>query len=327
MRAAIAAAAAALVAGAATAPPAQAGALAFCDPPATLDAVQQDRLLRFAAVIKDELDRSGASVALVARAGLDLGRWGQRYSHAGVSLRDSPNGRWSVRQLYFDCDEKRPRLFDQGVAGFVVGAADPGLGHVAVVLPPPAEAAALEAAALDPRRSLNLLGAAYSANAYAFAARYQNCNQWVAELLALAWGRLDAADGPLPAADSVADAAAASPSAAPGDDAPLRAAAQRWLRDAGYEPVAFELGSPVWVWLAGRLPWLNTDDHPDADLAQSRLRVSMPASIESFVRRRSPPARRIEFCHDDARIVVRHGWLPLGPGCTPADGDRIIALD
>lgn len=89
----------------------------------------------------------------------------------------------------------------------------------------------------------------------------------------------------------------------------------------------FELGSPLSVWLAGRLPWLNTDDHPDADLEQSLLLVSMPASIEAFVRARPPGARRIEFCHDERRIVVRYGWTALGPGCAAADGDRVIALD
>jgi hypothetical protein len=256
-------------------------------------------------VIKDELDRSGTPAALIARAGLDLGRWGQRYSHAGVSLRSSPNGPWSVRQLYFDCDEQRPRIFDQGIAGFVVGAADPGLGHVAVVLPPAADAAALAAAALDSRLALQLLGGAYSANAYAFATRYQNCNQWVAELLALGW------------------------SAGPATETGLqpREAAQRRLQQQGYEPVVFELGSPLWTWLAGQLPWLHTDDHPEADLAQSRLKVSMPASIEAFVRSRAPQAARIEFCHDDRQILVRHGWEPLDGRCEPRPGDRVVPFD
>ena len=35
--------------------------------------------------------------------------------------------------------------------------------------------------------ALALLGREYSANAYPFSPRYQNCNQWVAELLATAW--------------------------------------------------------------------------------------------------------------------------------------------
>jgi hypothetical protein len=40
------------------------------------------------------------------------------------------------------------------------------------------------------RRVLHLLAATYSANAYAFSTRYQNCNQWVMEMLAAGWGDL-----------------------------------------------------------------------------------------------------------------------------------------
>ena len=47
------------------------------------------------------------------------------------------------------------------------------------------EAAVIEQAALDKNQALQLLGATYSANAYAFSQKYQNCNQWVAELLAV----------------------------------------------------------------------------------------------------------------------------------------------
>ena len=70
------------------------------------------------------LEASGQAVALVARSGLDLDRFAVRYSHAGVSLRDSPNTPWSVRQLYFACEERAPRLYDQGLAGFVQGTRD-----------------------------------------------------------------------------------------------------------------------------------------------------------------------------------------------------------
>lgn len=315
----------------AAAPAAHAGVLAYCDAPTALDATQQDRMLRFAAVIKDELEASGASLALVARSGLDLERWGQRYSHAGISLRASPNGPWSVRQLYYDCDQARPRLFDQGIAGFVLGAADPGQGRVSAVLMPPDLAGPVEAAALDRPAALGLVGDAYSANAFPFATRYQNCNQWVAELLALAWG--DAGDGraaaPAAASDDSAATASASSSAAAREAATVgvRRQAQRWLRDQGYEPASFDLGDPLLAWLAGQLPWLHTDDHPPADLEQWRLRVSMPASIEAFVRARAESAQRIEFCHDTRRIVVHRGWSPLGAECMPAPGDRVVTLD
>ena len=55
------------------------------DAPPALSATQQDRLLRFAAVVKDELERSGRSVALIARSGLDLSRFGVRYMAGAVA--------------------------------------------------------------------------------------------------------------------------------------------------------------------------------------------------------------------------------------------------
>ena len=86
--------------------------------------------------MKAELDQSGAQMALVSRSGLALQRLDQRYSHAGVSLKASDNTPWSVRQLYYACDEQRPRLFDQGMSGFVMGANDPDEGYLSIVLLP-----------------------------------------------------------------------------------------------------------------------------------------------------------------------------------------------
>jgi len=281
---------------------ARAGALRYCDSPAELDATQQDTLFRFAAVIKTALDTSGHGLALIARAGFDLSRFDMRYSHAGVSVRANPNGPWSVRQLYFDCDQKKPRVFDQGMSGFVTGTGNPNLGYVSVLLLPEAAAAPLERAVLDNPRAVLLVGPAYSANAYAFDTRYQNCNQWVAEMLAVAWGGL--ADAP-----------------------DLRLDAQRWLQDQRYQPATFDLGNPLLMWLGGALPWLHSDDHPQADLDALRFRVSMPASIEDFVRARLPEATRLQFCHAERRVVVRRGWAPIAEGCVPQAGDTVVALD
>ena len=163
--------------------------LDFCHGPSEPGAAAQDRLIQVAALVKAELDQSGAQMALVSRSGLALQRLDQRYSHAGVSLKTSDNAPWSVRQLYYACDEQRPRLFDQGMSGFVMGANDPDEGYLSIVLLPDAAAAPIERATRDDTQALKLLGDTYSANAYAFSTRYQNCNQWVAELLAQAWGR------------------------------------------------------------------------------------------------------------------------------------------
>jgi hypothetical protein len=292
----------------AAAPPAGASVLGHCIEPAPLSAAQQDRLLRFAGIVRAELEASGQRLALVARSGLDLSRFGQRYSHAGISLKSSGHVPWSVRQLYYACDEDRPKIFDEGLAGFVRGTDDPALGYVSAVLLPEAAAAPVERAALDDRQALQLLGERYSANAFAFSVTYQNCNQWVLELLARAWG-----------------APKAGPGEADGD--PARAQAQRWLQARGYTPAVFDVGNPLLMALAGLMPWLNNDDHPPEDRAAAVYRVSMPASIEAFVQAGVPGALRLEFCHDGRQVVVRRGWAPIADGCRPSAGDRVIALD
>lgn len=278
---------------------AHAGSYRFCDQPLELNAEQKDRLFRLGGVIKDALEQHATGgVALMSRSGLDLARFGHRFSHAGVSLKANADTPWAVRQLYYACDEKRPRLYDQGISGFLLGTEDPKVGYVSVVFLPEAPARALEAAALDKRGALSLLSGVYSANAFAFSERYQNCNQWVAELLASAWS-----DTPITS----------------------RTDAQEWLVQRDYEPSRFDIHHRWLLSLAmAFVPWLHRDDHPPEDLDDATLRISMPASIESFVRRQVPGATRMEFCHNERHMVVRRGWAPIAEGCTPGDGDTVI---
>lgn len=281
---------------------AQAGAPASslprgCDRAIDVTATQQDRLLRFAAVVREALAGSGAEVALIARAGTDLSRFGLRYSHAGVALADGLDMPWAVRQLYYACAEGQPRLFDQGLAGFVSGSDDASVGYVRLLLLPPEAAAPLAAAARDKALALGLLNARYSANAYPFSTRYQNCNQWVAELLAAAIAGLATRDD-----------------------------AQAWLQREGYAPAPVH-ASP-WLMLAGRfVPWLHFDDHPAAQLDAGAVQTSLPDSLEAFALRRWPTARRIELCHGPQGVVQREGGAPLAAGCVPGEGDAVAALD
>lgn len=285
--------------------PSRPGSSAYCDGGPPADAEQQHRALQLAALVKDELQRAGARVALVARSGLDLDWLGHRYSHAGLGLQDSTLGPWAVRQLYYACDERRPRLFDQGLAAFLSGVDDPARGFLSVVMLGDDAARALEPVLRDDRRASAVLGGAYSANAHAFGAAYQNCNQWVAEVLALGWGGLPE-EGPTPS---------------------LRGQAQRWLRERGYLPASVELGTGPLMWLSRRWPYLHADDHPEEDLHQGRYRVSLPASLEAFVRRHDTGARRLEICHQAGRVVLRRGWEPLGADCLPGAEDTVRTLE
>lgn len=277
------------------------GPSAFCDRTHQLSAREQDLSLRFAAIVRGELGSADGSAALISRSGLDLSRFRIRYSHTAVAWRGDSDG-WSMRQLYYACDEGRPRIFDQGLAGFVMGIDNPTLGYVSIVQLPADASLSMRRAALDRPRALHLLAASYSANAYAFSLRHQNCNQWVVELLAVAWGNL-----------------------ADGDD--LRERAQRWLQGLPYSPEPVDVGSPALMFASLFVPLLHLDDHPDEDRVAMRLRISLPSTVEALVREHVPGSERIELCHDGRRVVVHRGWTPIAEGCRPGEGDRVLSLD
>lgn len=308
-----------------------AGVGAFCTDTTEPGAALQDRLIQVAAVVKTELAASGHRAAIVARSGLALQRLGQRYSHAGVSLQASPNAPWSVRQLYFACNEQRPRIFDQGLPGFVLGVHDAEVGFVSALLLPPEPEARLTQAALNDTLALHLLGSTYSANAHAFALTFQNCNQWLAELLATAWGGLRVetrddlrANAPDGQREQTPDALGAQATAAMPDVLHARAQAQAWLQQQGYQATVLQVGWAPLLWLANLSPWLHTRDHPAADLAAARLRVSMPEGLAHFVQQQYPSTQRLEVCYTSQHVVVRRGWTPLPDDCQPAEGDRVV---
>ena len=279
-----------------------AGLPTFCEREQDISAAQQDRVLRFAGVVRQELERSGGKVALISRAGTDLSRFGLLYSHAGVALRGDADGAWAVRQLYYACDDARPHLFDQGISGFALGADAPSSGHVSLLFLPDDDAAALERAARDKALALALLAGKYSANAYAYGTEYQNCNQWVAELLAGAWGGVT------------------------GEGRQLRQQAQGWLRAQGYVPGPVRVPGHLLMFAGQFVPLVHVNDHPVDDIHALALQVSVPASIESFVRQRAPRTQRVEICHDEGRIVVRRGWEPLGAACEPGPDDEVTVI-
>lgn len=276
----------------------------YCDAESRLTVEHKDRLLRLAGLIRAELDRSGAPVAIISRTGLDLARWDIRHSHAGIGVSRGGATPWQVRQLYYACDEGQPRIFDQGLPAFLFGADQPTLGHVSVVLLPEAAAEPVRSAALDNRLALALLAGRYSANAYAFSTRYQNCNQWLAELLAAAWAGIE-----------------------PGPQA--RALAQRWLAGQRYEPTRVEVGWRVLMWAgAAFVPWIHNDDHPQEDLEAARYRTSLPAAIEGLAHAQTPGAERIQFCYTEQHVLVRRGWgVQQSAACEREEGDEVVGFD
>jgi hypothetical protein len=276
-------------------PAARSESLRYCDAPTAQHLASQAHFLNLAAAVSEALQQTGARIAVVSRDGLDLTMVDQRYSHAGFALRQ-PDGRWTVRQLYFSCDEGRPRIFDQGLAGFLAGTLRPDRGFVRVVLLPPSAAQRLAAAVTDDRLSLAMLHPIYSANAHAFSTAYQNCNQWVVEMMAAAWG-------------GVAD----------------RAGAQAWLAQDGYQASRLDLPSLI-LRLLPLSPWLHLDDHPPQDLEQTRMRVSLPEGLEQWLLARYPQARVMELCNRGTQLVIRRGVDRLDEACNETEDDIVWQL-
>ena len=274
----------------------------FCDRAQELTAAEQDKLLRFAAVVRDELAATEGSVALISRSGLDLSRFGIRYSHAALAWRHDDDAGWSARQLYYACDEGRPRIFDQGTAGFAMGTDNPQLGYISIVRLPAETVPPLRRTLLDLPRVQHLLAGSYSANAYAYGLAYQNCNQWVVELLATAWGELP-------------------------DGADLRQRAQAWLRTAPYTPEPVTIPSRWLMFGAAFVPLVHLGDHPREAVDAMQLQVSLPSTLETLVRQRLHASERVEICHDGRQVVVHRGWQPVAEGCIPGEQDRVIVLD
>lgn len=180
------------------------------------------------------LDGSGAEVAVIARAGQDLTRWGLRWSHLGLAYREPASARWRIVHKLNHCGRADAALYRQGLGDFFV---DDLWRAEAVIVPlAPALQARLLPLLADDRRAATLHQRAYSMVAYPWAQRYQQSNQWAIETLALA-------------AEPVATD---------------RTRAQAWLKLQDYRPAVLQIDALTR--LGARITQANVafDDHPDA---------------------------------------------------------------
>jgi len=129
------------------------------------------------------LDGTGTDLAIIARVGSDLSRFGVTWTHAGIAWRDDPAGRWQVTHALNDRAGRYSRLYRQGLMNFFL---DEPLHYEALVLVPSEDLRRGLIARLSAGTAATLHQPLYSAIAYPFATSYQNSNQFVLENLALA---------------------------------------------------------------------------------------------------------------------------------------------
>jgi len=196
------------------------------------NARQVEQGLQLAEATLRALDASGAQVAVLARAGQDLSKYGLRWSHLGFVYRQE--GVWRVMHKLNHCGTDHAALFRQGLGEFFLE--NPYRYEAAFVVLKPELQQALLPVLADNARVARLNERRYSMVSYAFGTTYQQSNQWVLETLA----------------------SAASPGVANRRDA------QAWIKAQGYQPTDLHLSTLTR--LGGRLTQANIafDDHPGA---------------------------------------------------------------
>ena len=204
--------------------------------------------------------QDGTRVVLLARAGQDLTKYGQTWSHVGWAYR-TPQGVWRVVHKLNQCGSDRSMVTRQGLAEFFLD--DLWRYQATWRAAPRAWQDALWQLLQDNGRALTLHQPRYSIVSYAWGTRYQQSNQWAIETLALA--------------------------AEPG--LRQRAQAQAWLKLKDYQPATLRIG-PL-ARLGGRVGSANVafDDHPDAQRFANQIQTVTADSVLSWLDRLDAAAR------------------------------------
>ncbi len=203
--------------------------------------------------VRDQLESSGASMALVARVGLNLSEFNQRYTHMGVALRDQVRNRWLVVHLFNPCGKAQSEILTQPLERFYE--VDLFEYEALLVVPSQARQALLRNAFLNPAKSRVLHTPAYNMIAHPFDTRFQNSNQWILEMLVMG----------LDDQGSISS----------------RSLAQSWLKTQAYEPGTIRVSNIRRTGARLFSPHVSFADHTQEEYESQRYLV---VTVDSIVR-------------------------------------------
>lgn len=214
--------------------------------------------LNLAYATAQELDRSGAQVVVLARAGQNLSDYGLRWSHIGIAYRDEAAGQpvWRVLHKLNHCGTATADLYRQGLGEFFLD--DPYRYEAAYAVLRPEVQQALLPILRNGARAAAMHGERYNMLAYPWSVEYQQSNQWVTETLASA----------------IAPA-----------DVFTRQQAQVWLKDSGYRPSDLRISAAKR--LGARIGMANIafDDHPSEKRFSGHIETTTADSVFSWLAR------------------------------------------
>lgn len=187
------------------------------------------------------LDASGAQVVILARAGQDLSRYGQSWSHMAFAYREAAGSPWRVVHKLNHCGTATGELYRQGLGEFFLDRMH-RYESAYVVLSPEAQARLLPVLKENARLSRWHVEP-YNMVAYPWSTRYQQSNQWVLETLA---GAMEPA-------------------------ATTRKQAQGWLLMRDYRPAVLRISAMERLGARMGTAHIAFDDHPDAKRFSGRI--------------------------------------------------------
>lgn len=228
-----------------------------CDQtPTTVDEVKRGMVL--AEATARALDRSGAQVVVLARAGQDLSRYQLQWSHLGFAYRsgDGPDAYWRVVHKLNHCGTAEGAVYRQGLGEFFLDR--PHRYEAAFVVLSDAAQAGLLPVLRSNAEATRMHEPRYNMLAYPWAQKYQQSNQWAIETLA---GALD-------------------PIAARG-----RGSAQTWLIAKGYAPHTLRLGALTRLGARVGMAHVAFDDHPSHKRYADRIETVTADSVFEWLAR------------------------------------------
>ncbi|MEN5209937.1 DUF2145 domain-containing protein [Stenotrophomonas terrae] len=233
-------------------------------PPTTIAA-----MFDMAAVTADTLDAlPGVDVAIAARGGQDLSKYGLRHSHLAFLVRND-SGSWDVVHLLNRCKTDNSDLYREGLVNLVGESSI--TTDLRVGIPTPEVRAALKTLLSgDARNARALHEPRYSMLAYPGSTDYQNSNQWILEVTAAAMAQ-----------------AAGEPTLAD------RSSALAWLKQKSYTPTRMHIGIGKRLGARFFADNVAVTDHPASERISGNYSVVTVESVFDFLHRNGALEREL----------------------------------
>ncbi|KGP62891.1 hypothetical protein EP47_07765 [Legionella norrlandica] len=214
---------------------------------------------RSALAIQKDLNRSAATVALIARVGSNLQKYGLHYSHIGFAVKNYPGrpGQWTVLHLLNECGTTNSSLYAQGLMNFFM---DNLYSMDYQIMIPDTATQNKVKTMLMPDTVKQMHNSHYNMIAYPFSAKYQNSNQWILEVIAISLNP---------------------------NTPHSHTAAQHYLLKTGYRPSLIHINPMEKIGASMFNKHIAFDDHPFAEQKSHNFSTVTVISIENYLKKRN----------------------------------------